>query len=112
MANERPLELCCCCDTPTDKAGASEDSLYTEDGEGPYCEPCYNDAHIEELEDEIVTLRNNFHRDLAVLRHDLDLRKTSDAMQLQSDTALVQELRTRLDGAHKKIRELMEDRDA
>lgn len=34
-------ELCCECDEPTGRAGAGEDSLYREDGGGPYCEECW-----------------------------------------------------------------------
>ena len=35
------LEYCCECDEPTGKAGKGEDSLYTEDGEGPFCSECF-----------------------------------------------------------------------
>lgn len=34
-------ELCCECDEPTGRAGIGEDSLYTDDGEGPFCETCW-----------------------------------------------------------------------
>lgn len=38
------LEICIICGNPTDKAGASDDSIYCEFescGEGPFCDPCY-----------------------------------------------------------------------
>ena len=35
------IETCCICDSPTGKAGKGEDSLYSEKGDGPYCEDCY-----------------------------------------------------------------------
>ena len=35
-------ERCCMCDEPTGKAGRGEDSLYTEDGRGPYCPGCWD----------------------------------------------------------------------
>lgn len=36
------LERCCVCDEPTGKAGRDEDSLYRENGDGPYCETCWD----------------------------------------------------------------------
>ncbi len=51
MAEERPIEYCCHCSTPTEKAGRGEDSIYLDAiGVGPLCEKCY-DALIKELED-------------------------------------------------------------
>lgn len=38
----RPFEYCCLCDQQTGKAGAGDGSLYREDGEGPYCDQCWN----------------------------------------------------------------------
>ena len=35
------IETCCICDSPTGKAGKGEDSLYSEKGDGPDCEDCY-----------------------------------------------------------------------
>jgi hypothetical protein len=35
------IERCCVCDEPTGRAGRGDDSLYAEDGSGPYCEPCW-----------------------------------------------------------------------
>jgi hypothetical protein len=43
----RPLERCCECDTPTGRAGKGEDSLYTDSGEGPFCEDCFPASAIE-----------------------------------------------------------------
>lgn len=35
------LEYCCACGKPTGRAGRGEDSLYTDDGEGPFCVECF-----------------------------------------------------------------------
>lgn len=35
------IEYCIVCDSPTGRAGAGEDSLYDENGHGPYCEHCF-----------------------------------------------------------------------
>ena len=35
------LEHCCECGEATGRAGIGEDSLYYEDGRGPYCQDCY-----------------------------------------------------------------------
>lgn len=42
------LEYCCECGGETGKAGAGEDSLYTDGGEGPYCEECW--AALSDME--------------------------------------------------------------
>lgn len=34
-------ERCCICDEPTGRAGKQDDSLYLENGQGPYCEKCW-----------------------------------------------------------------------
>lgn len=39
---EQRLELCVTCDQPTGRVGAAEDSLYLEDGTGPYCPGCFS----------------------------------------------------------------------
>jgi hypothetical protein len=44
-------EYCCKCDMPTGKAGAGEDSLYTENA-GPFCEDCFPEQAIEQVEQE------------------------------------------------------------
>ena len=36
------LEYCCQCDTPTGRAGRADDSLFTDDGDGPYCKECWD----------------------------------------------------------------------
>ena len=36
------LERCCRCDDPTGHAGRGDDSLYTDDGKGPFCNDCYH----------------------------------------------------------------------
>lgn len=35
------LEICCLCDAPTGRAGKYDDSIYGENGDGPYCEECF-----------------------------------------------------------------------
>ena len=35
------LEYCCECGEPTGNAGRGDDSLYTDDGEGPFCQDCW-----------------------------------------------------------------------
>jgi len=35
------LEYCCECGEPTGSAGKGEDSLFMEDGEGPFCWECF-----------------------------------------------------------------------
>lgn len=34
-------ERCCACDARTGRAGRDEDSHYTENGDGPYCDECW-----------------------------------------------------------------------
>jgi predicted amidophosphoribosyltransferase len=36
-------ELCFICDEPTGRAGITDDSLYFDVGDGPYCEDCWDD---------------------------------------------------------------------
>ncbi len=36
------LEYCCECGEPTERAGRGEDSLYTDDDEGPFCSDCWH----------------------------------------------------------------------
>ena len=36
------LEYCCQCDAPTGRAGRADDSLFTDAGDGPHCEDCWN----------------------------------------------------------------------
>lgn len=35
------LEYCCECGSPTGKAGKGEGSLFTETGDGPFCQECF-----------------------------------------------------------------------
>jgi hypothetical protein len=52
-------EYCCKCGCATGKAGAGEDSLYTEE-DGPFCEDCYPEKQAQQstwvglTDDEIV----------------------------------------------------------
>lgn len=45
-------EMCCKCDEPTGRAGKQDDSLYLEDGSGPYCEACFEAAQQSVHSDE------------------------------------------------------------
>ena len=36
------LEYCDVCEEPTGRAGAGEDSLFLPNGDGPFCEECWN----------------------------------------------------------------------
>ena len=37
------LEYCCECGSATGRAGKHDDSLFTDDGDGPYCHECWID---------------------------------------------------------------------
>ena len=37
------IERCVKCDEPTGKAGRLDDSLYDDDGNGPFCETCFHE---------------------------------------------------------------------
>jgi len=50
-------ECCVDCDAYTGRAGASDDSLFLDDGRGPFCELCYYRGRIEELEKELARFR-------------------------------------------------------
>ena len=74
---ERPIERCCVCDDPTGKLGFGDGSLYTESGNGPFCESCYPVANYmdeksrssvaamtaekEKAEGELRRARDAFH---------------------------------------------------
>jgi len=45
------LEYCWACGNPTDRAGAEEDSLFTAEGIGPYCEECWDALSEAEREE-------------------------------------------------------------
>jgi len=40
------IELCLDCEELTGKAGKDDDSLYLEDGTGPFCEACFEAAQL------------------------------------------------------------------
>ncbi len=43
------LEYCCECDQPTGCAGRGDDSLFTEDDQGPFCWECWEEGgHTED----------------------------------------------------------------
>ena len=49
-------EICCQCEGATGRAGRADDSLYTDNDWGPYCEDCWGDADYWRcLTDEKVT---------------------------------------------------------
>ena len=37
-------EYCCQCGNTTGRAGIHDDSLYTDDGDGPFCEDCFEEV--------------------------------------------------------------------
>lgn len=47
--NEK-IEHCCACDEPTGRAGAADDSLYTNSDYGPFCYSCYEGASWADAE--------------------------------------------------------------
>lgn len=47
------VELCFSCDEPTGRAGQGEDSLYSSDGDGPYCETCWDDDGYDENTEQL-----------------------------------------------------------
>jgi len=48
MGEMLEIERCFLCDEPTGKAGRLDDSLYDEDGYGPYCEECFNTVTVKD----------------------------------------------------------------
>ena len=57
MSPIRQEECCVDCDAYTGRAGASDDSLFLDDGRGPFCELCYYRGRTEELEKECARFR-------------------------------------------------------
>lgn len=47
-ARSQGEECCWSCDDPTGRAGRADDSLYDEDGGGPYCEDCWAEYEREQ----------------------------------------------------------------
>ena len=58
-------EHCCQCGERTGKAGKGEDSLYLQNGVGPYCETCFEPFNA--LEVEIANLRAQIERAFQML---------------------------------------------
>ena len=52
------IERCIRCDEPTGKAGRLDDSLYDDDGNGPFCETCFHE--IQAAEAEVADLHAQF----------------------------------------------------
>ena len=42
------LEYCVVCEEATGKAGEYEDSRYTADGDGPFCDGCFPSIFLED----------------------------------------------------------------
>ena len=55
-------ELCVGCDRETDRAGGADDSLFLDNGTGPYCLECWQPLRIEELETERDTALETIER--------------------------------------------------
>jgi len=57
-------EYCCNCSEPTGKAGAGDDSLYT-DHDGPFCEDCFPDKEKPQrkplTDEEILTVARDHY---------------------------------------------------
>ena len=57
-------EYCCNCSEPTGKAGAGDDSLYT-DNDGPFCEDCFPDKEKPQrkplTDEEILTVARDHY---------------------------------------------------
>ena len=66
--SELRIERCCVCDLPTDKSGKNEDSLYLDNGGGPYCRVCYGPSRREELEVENARLQTVIDKLLEALK--------------------------------------------
>jgi hypothetical protein len=56
-------ECCVDCDAYTERAGKHDDSLYLDDGSGPYCLPCYDHHRVEELEASCTSFRSLLDRE-------------------------------------------------
>ena len=61
-------EYCCECGNKTGCAGKSDDSLYLEDGRGPFCEPCYDHERRLELEE----LKEKLEAEILMLKNQLE----------------------------------------
>ena len=100
------LELCLDCDEPTGRAGRSDDSMYTPDGVGPFCEDCFCDgvamdtreSHITELKAQLadqIRLTDQKHDDCnSSLKLAIKLCKQREDMErkLKAESARVAEL--------------------
>lgn len=55
------IERCLFCGEPTGRAGEGNDSLYDDQGEGPYCESCWDD-HERDVAQQEYDLQAEQHR--------------------------------------------------
>ena len=63
-------EYCCKCDCATGKAGAGDDSLYTET-DGPFCEDCFPEFKSKQEQDEpVATLIEHYAFTDGIVRFD------------------------------------------
>ena len=63
-------EYCCKCDCATGKAGAGDDSLYTET-DGPFCENCFPEFKSKQEQDEpVATLIEHYAFTDGIVRFD------------------------------------------
>jgi len=72
------IEYCCICDEPTERAGKSDDSMYLDTGQGPFCINCYQEAvygRYEDMQTEITSLRQQ------VAELNQDLSRCKDALE-------------------------------
>jgi len=49
---KQEIEHCCACEAATGRAGRGEDSLYSTQGYGPFCEDCWDVLMPEERGDD------------------------------------------------------------
>jgi len=63
MSPIRQEECCVDCDAYTGRAGVHDDSLFLDDGRGPFCELCYYRGRTEELEKELARFREKIDRE-------------------------------------------------
>ena len=75
-------EYCCNCSEPTGKAGAGDDSLYT-DNDGPFCEDCFPDK--ERPQRTWVGLTDDERNDCLVSADPCEALAEPEARQLMED---------------------------
>ncbi len=56
-------ERCCSCDEETDRAGIHDDSLYPENGKGPFCEACYENGDMRVSQEDCSEAQNEHDKE-------------------------------------------------